>query len=234
MATTEWSALLFEATATTSVAILLVFLLRAPLRRGFGAGAVHALWALVPAAALAPFLPAAPALPGEALLAPVGVGLDATLAPVRRGGAGYGWLPAAWAAGALALLLLQALRQWRFRRSAGPLCARGDGSYAAAVDGPAVLGLLRPRIVVPHDFDRRFTATERALVLAHERVHVQRGDVPATALATLLQCLFWFNPLVHLALARFRRDQELACDAAVVARHPDARRDYARAMLNAQ
>lgn len=234
MTSAELAGLLAQATLGASAAIVLVFLLRAPLRRGFGAAAAYALWLLVPAASLAPWLPLPPALPAEALLAPVSAGMEASLAPVRRDGSELAAWLAAWATGALALLLVQAARQWRFRRRLGVLTARSDGAFAAAVDGPAVLGLLRPRILVPRDFDQRFTEHERALVLAHERVHIRRGDVPATALATLLQCLFWFNPLAHLALARFRRDQELACDAAVVARHPAARRDYARAMLNSQ
>lgn len=233
MSVTELSGLLLQATVAASAAILLVFLLRAPLRRCFGAGAAYAVWMLVPVAGLAPWLPAPVALPGEFALAPVASELQASLVPVRHAGGQPTWL-AGWAAGAIALLFLQAARQWRFRRSLGALVPRPDGAWTAAVRGPAVLGLLHPRILVPHDFEQRFDARERALVLAHERVHLRRGDVPATAVATLLQCLFWFNPLAHLALARFRRDQELACDAAVIVRHPHARRDYARAMLNAQ
>lgn len=234
MSVTDLPGLLLQATVASSAAILLVFLLRAPLRRGFGAGAAYALWTLVPVAALAPWLPTPVVLPAELALMPVGSELQASLAPVRHASEQHGTWLASWAAGAIALLLLQAARQWQFRRSVGALLPRADGAWTAAVHGPAVLGLLRPRILVPQDFDLRFDAQERRLVLAHERVHLRRGDVPATALATLLQCLFWFNPLVHLALARFRRDQELACDAAVLARFPNARGDYARAMLNAQ
>ena len=62
-----------------------------------------------------------------------------------------------------------------------------------------------------------------------------RADKEAMqALATLLRCVFWFHPLVHVAAARFRFDQELACDAAVVARFPEARRSYGDAMLKTQ
>lgn len=46
--------------------------------------------------------------------------------------------------------------------------------------------------------------------------------------------MFWFNPLLHVAVRRFRHDQELACDADVLARHPNARRAYADAMLKTQ
>ena len=113
---------------------------------------------------------------------------------------------------------------------------RGDGVLVAqATEGlPAVVGLWRPRIVLPADAMQRYDATERDLMLAHERTHVARGDLPANAVVAVLRCLFWFNPLVHLAAQRFRHDQELACDAHVVRRHPRARRAYGEAMLKTQ
>src|SRR5690606_22478189 len=64
--------------------------------------------------------------------------------------------------------------------------------------------------------------------------HLARGDTRANLVAVVLRCLYWFNPIVHLADRSFRLDQELACDAAVIARHPHARRRYADAMLNMQ
>jgi TonB family protein len=46
--------------------------------------------------------------------------------------------------------------------------------------------------------------------------------------------MYWFNPLFHFAASRFRFDQELACDALVITRFPEARRYYADAMLKTQ
>jgi bla regulator protein BlaR1 len=86
-------------------------------------------------------------------------------------------------------------------------------------------------VVVPADFAQRYTPDEQALILAHERMHVRRRDPLANAAMALLQCAFWFNPIVHFAAGRFRFDQELACDAAVMRQHPRQRRCYARAML---
>jgi TonB family protein len=97
-----------------------------------------------------------------------------------------------------------------------------------------VAGLLRPRILLPEDFERRYTPHEQALVLAHERLHLLRGDVAAQAAASALRCLFWFHPLVHAAASAFRFDQELACDADVLARFPGSRRAYGDAMLKTQ
>jgi TonB family protein len=50
----------------------------------------------------------------------------------------------------------------------------------------------------------------------------------------LIQCLCWFNPLVHQAARWIRFDQELACDAAVIAARPGLRRPYAEALLKTQ
>jgi hypothetical protein len=44
----------------------------------------------------------------------------------------------------------------------------------------------------------------------------------------------WFNPLLHLLVRCLRMDQELACDAQVIARYPAVRRSYAEAMLKTQ
>src|SRR4051812_47661970 len=46
-----------------------------------------------------------------------------------------------------------------------------------------------------------------------------------------MRCLFWVNPLVHLASSCFRVDQELACDAAVLGDFARARRGYSSAMM---
>lgn len=83
--------------------------------------------------------------------------------------------------------------------------------------GPLLLGFLRPSIVLPLDFEQRYTPQEQRLILAHELLHLHRGDLIANALITALQVLFWFNPLIHWAAQRVRLDQELACDAAVLA-----------------
>ena len=84
---------------------------------------------------------------------------------------------------------------------------------------------------MPHDFRQRYTPAEQVLVLAHEHAHIARRDALANLLQAAFQCVFWFNPLVHVAAPRFRQDQELSCDAIVMAQHPQQRRSYAEALL---
>ncbi len=219
-----------------SAACLIVLAMRPLLRRLAGARAVYALWCLPPLMLLALALPAPSGvvlqmreiggLPGAVLHSEA----------VRSAGQGMaGWLWA-WGAGALACLLWQLQRQRRFVRALGSLRRVPHPRlplYRADHDAglPALVGLWRPRIVLPPDFHTRYDARQRALLLRHEQVHWRRGDLPCNALATLLLCLQWCNPLAHVALRAFRRDQEMACDARVLARRPRQRRAYAEAML---
>src|SRR3546814_11504438 len=133
--------------------------------------------------------------------------------------------------GVVAALALFAHRQRSFRRGLGRLRKHRDGLQADASAGlPAAMGWLRPAIVLPADFDSRYDARQRALMLTHERMHIVRGDLHANAFAAALRCMFWFNPLLHFVASRFGHAQELACDACVGAAPPTNRRASGEAL----
>src|ERR1700722_8597292 len=219
MTTADLIVALVRANLAASGAILLVLALRAPARRLFGAHLAFGLWLTVPAAAAGAFTPAVDS-PGWAP------------AIAAAGHASRAWLSAPGCASALAALWLAgvaahaALALWRQSRFAA------DVRTGRA--GPAVGGVLRPRLVLPADFEARFSQAERRLIRAHELAHIGRQDGRIAALGVAAVWLGWFNPLAHLALALFRVDQELACDAAVMQRMPKDRRAYAAAMLRTE
>jgi beta-lactamase regulating signal transducer with metallopeptidase domain len=211
-----------------AAAVAVVLTLRGPARRLFGAGPAYALWTLAPLAALAMVLPgrvitvteAQPAMGGAATVWGERLAASAPLQPHLD------WQPilaGLWIAGGLFALAFLVWQQIRFSRA-----------VRAGRGGPAVIGVLRPRIVTPNDFARRYTEREQMVVLAHERTHIARHDSRINAALALSRCALWFNPLVHLLAHYLRIDQELACDAAVVAAHPGARRAYAEALLKTQ
>lgn len=219
-----------------SGATLAMLLLRRALRHWFGAALAYQAWLIVPATMLATFVPVLP--PQHEPITPMVLQLATYTGPVlaHSGGTAWaGWVLLAWAAGAFAAALWYWREHGAFVRSLGKLITRSGIFYgASSAFGPALVGLWRPRVVVPADFAQRYTVGEQALIIAHERFHVRRGDTVANALQAVLQCLFWFNPIMYVAAARFRFDQELACDAAVMRAHPQMRRAYAAAMLKTQ
>lgn len=219
-----------------TVGVLLVLALRRPVRHAFGPLAAYALWLVAPLCAAAALLPAP--MPSGAMAPVVTLAAEAawSVRPVARKVHSVSeMITGLWTIGAIATAAVFALRQARFVRSLGRLApSPADpalllGQHTGA--GPLLLGVLRPRIVAPADFETRYQGPPRDLVLAHERVHLARGDAAVNALVVATRCLSWFNPLVHVAARSLRIDQEIACDAAVVERHPDACRLYAETLL---
>ncbi|MET0336911.1 MAG: M56 family metallopeptidase [Caulobacter sp.] len=253
-----------EQAASVSLALVIVLLLRGVVRQVFSARSAYALWLIVPAMMLAVAAPrlddtgsiaqspsiatqvAQASAASTPLMTPTVVSDIAQWTPAISAAdllAGLtqnaAALLALWAAGAAAFAVLMILGQGRFIRALGTLRREDDLEGAifhakAPAMGPALVGALRPRIVVPADFRERFSHDEQALILAHERIHLRGGDAQINLAAAAFQAAFWFNPLAHIGARLLRVDQELACDEVIAARFPNCRRLYAQAMLKTQ
>jgi beta-lactamase regulating signal transducer with metallopeptidase domain len=218
-------ALLMQQALLLSVAVVLMAALRPLLLKRLGAGSAYAAWLLVPALLLTPLLPRPAQEPLRVVLQATGHAqtLAAPALPAPPPDHAAVWL-GLWLGGAALVLLEQARRQWRLARL---------GERLPAGSSPALVGLLKPRVALPVDFDQRFSPAERELILAHEQVHRARLDNLWNLLACALTALHWWNPLAWWAARRMQADQELACDAAVLAARPGALADYTRALLAA-
>jgi bla regulator protein BlaR1 len=84
------------------------------------------------------------------------------------------------------------------------------------VTKPIVWGLFKPVIVIPHDLAPTHGARHLRAVLFHEIAHVKRGDLWANSLQTILQVLYFFNPLLWVANWMIRRVREHATNQVVM------------------
>lgn len=139
----------------------------------------------------------------------------------------YGYL-----AGAAAFLLYQGVSYALFRRTVRRWkrdVARAD--YASllsdtardlgvsapemivceAISTPAVTGLLRPRLLLPHE---HYDVQELRYILRHELCHLKRRDMLLKLVLLAANAMHWFNPVVYLMLRQADEDIELACDSA--------------------
>jgi bla regulator protein BlaR1 len=247
---TDW---LLGTLLATSALVLLVLVIREPVRCRFGSRVTYGLW-LVPAARL--FMPTLTQtverrLPSAAPLQPLSDPLTreslwmARVAPadpslIDRLGGWPNILVALWLAVALGLFVSRLTAYLRDRRAilASSVEVGRSGSVrivgSPEVASPIALGIFDRLIAVPVEFDRLYDARERRLVIEHELAHHRSGDLVANLFAFVLLCLQWFNPLAWLAHAAFRFDQEAACDARVLDKAGAAdRADYGRAIAKA-
>jgi TonB family protein len=97
---------------------------------------------------------------------------------------------------------------------------------------PMLFGFIKPRIIVPLGFTEQFNSKQQSMILEHERVHFMHRDHLWNLLALTFATVFWFNPLVWVALRSFRINQELACDAKVLEYKSQVDKiDYASALV---
>jgi beta-lactamase regulating signal transducer with metallopeptidase domain len=95
---------------------------------------------------------------------------------------------------------------------------------------PAVVGILRPVLLLPKGLEQRLTPEEMRSVLAHERCHVLWRDNLAAAVHMLVEALFWFHPLIWWLGTRLVAERERACDEHVLAAG-HSRTTYAEGIL---
>jgi hypothetical protein len=91
----------------------------------------------------------------------------------------------------------------------------GTSVYIAPDVGPAVVGLLRPRIVVPEWLEHA-SPSRQLMVLTHEQSHLAARDPQVLTVALFLLVLMPWNLPLWWQLHRLRYAIEVDCDARVV------------------
>lgn len=148
-----------------------------------------------------------------------------------------GILFTAWGIGAVASLLILGISTARFRRKLRQQATAGGPERRQLLEecrlmagvrrhvrlleitnlhSPALMGLLRPTVLLPIDLAQTFSEEQLRHVFLHELAHVKRYDVAVNGLLALLRILHWWNPLYWLVQSRLIAEREQACDAQVL------------------
>jgi TonB family protein len=236
------NAILLRMLLMSTLGLLLVLVLRKPMRRIFGAGPAFTLWALPLLLAATPWLPR-PATTWS--LQPVMAALPTQtwLADSEVATGSYSWLMALWLLGVAYGVVNLVSRYIRLARGcrtppatmrdrllvAHPLLAKHR--FWLHEHGPSVMWAPRARLLLPPDFLERYDADAREMVLRHECSHVRRGDAWWCLLGECSLVLLWFHPLAWFALSRFHLDQELACDESALRAAPGHSLRYAHTLM---
>jgi beta-lactamase regulating signal transducer with metallopeptidase domain len=235
---------LLDLTLRGSAATLILLALDALLAGRVGGPSRRVWWSLLPLAFLVPVhIPAFPALGRiqaaaqvrdlPRMLVPQEHGLIASAARHRVSLPFAVWLAGALAYGAfVAIQTVRASRRWSRERLSTDSkvlelledCKREAGVTAPigvvvskSVSSPAILGWLRPRILLPEPFVAISSADELRPILLHELAHFRWCDVPFNWLLTLVRAVHWFNPLSHIGAVSWTRFREEAADETAVA-----------------
>ncbi len=157
---------------------------------------------------------------------------------------------AIWAAGAIALASLVAVRRRRIKallrrakRVESPILGEALRSLGlrrrvevwacqGEIGSPATFGHVRPRVLLPEKLLSDLPDQELRPILLHELSHIRRNDLWVNFLQTILQAIYWFHPFVWWANARLRHEREMVVDDDVLVRMGEARQSYGEALTH--
>jgi len=94
---------------------------------------------------------------------------------------------------------------------------------------PAVVGAIRPVILVPVCIMSGLTETQVEAILAHELAHIRRHDYLVNLLQTVVETLLFYHPAVWWISSRIRQERENCCDD-IAAQVCGDRTEYAEAL----
>lgn len=102
---------------------------------------------------------------------------------------------------------------------------------AHGISSPMLTGFWSPKILLPESFSCSFAHEDARMALAHELAHLVRQDLIWNSFVAVVQCLYFFNPLLWLACHRYRMTQESACDAMAIQRAKLNRVDFGKLLI---
>jgi GWxTD domain-containing protein len=161
------------------------------------------------------------------------------------------WLVLLWIAG-VAVFQLRAVRSWvaarrllhrgvcsapeQWQRRLGELAARFRLQQSVTLletclaEVPAVIGSLRPVILVPAGLLTSMAPSQIEAILLHELAHILRRDYLANLLQTVTEGLLYFHPAIWWISGVIRTEREHCCDDLAVAAMRGDAGEYASAL----
>ncbi|MED5019483.1 M56 family metallopeptidase [Paenibacillus chibensis] len=165
-----------------------------------------------------------PMLPASAPLASPAADLSSTPANLWFEFGQYVWL-----FGIVLLIAYSMVTTVRLHRKLQHAVPLFDNVYEkSAMTTPFVFGFLHPKIYLPIGLNDK----EKAYIIKHEQVHIQRLDHIIKPLAFAVLCIHWFNPLAWLAFFLMSDDMEKSCDESVIRQLGSGiKKDYSTSLL---
>ena len=118
-----------------------------------------------------------------------------------------------WPVGILVMLLYAGISYLRIRVKVKETVPYKDNILLCDhASTPFILGIFRPRIILPYSV----SPEEAEHVIAHEKAHLKRLDHIWKPLGFVLLSFYWFNPVLWIAYIYLCKDIELACDERVI------------------
>lgn len=91
-----------------------------------------------------------------------------------------------------------------------------DIRIASGIHFPITTGVFRYSVLIPSQLFESLSKERIDMVLTHELAHIKRHDFVINFVMQLIQCIFFFHPLIWFANRKLRIEREHICDQWVI------------------
>lgn len=102
-------------------------------------------------------------------------------------------------------------------------------AFSSNITTPISIGILNKKIIIPEIFDNK----DFEYILKHEIFHVKNKDIEYKFMVLILNCIYWFNPIVYFLINQIEQMVELNCDYSILEKeNMNYRIKYGNVLLN--
>jgi TonB family protein len=109
------------------------------------------------------------------------------------------------------------------RRRVTVLCSK-------VIATPALVGWMRPVILLPLAVASSFPVAQVELILAHELAHLRRWDPLANLFQVVLETIYFYHPVVHWISRDVRNEREICSDELALSVSGGSRHEFVAAL----
>jgi beta-lactamase regulating signal transducer with metallopeptidase domain len=96
---------------------------------------------------------------------------------------------------------------------------------------PAVMGVVKPMLLIPSSLVSGLSVQQLDILLAHELAHIKRHDYLVNILQTLAETLLFYHPVVWWVSRVIRQEREHCCDDMALQVTGQSALEYAEVLL---
>ncbi len=98
------------------------------------------------------------------------------------------------------------------------------------ISSPMTIGILSKKVIIPKE---NFNDEQYEMIIKHELFHIKNKDIEYKFLLLILNCIYWFNPIVYMFVNQVNEILELNCDEYVLKNQTHKYKiSYAEILLN--
>lgn len=84
-----------------------------------------------------------------------------------------------------------------------------DYAFSDNIIAPISIGIFKKKIIIP---GQSFETKDYDYMLKHEIFHIKNKDIEYKFLLLILNCIYWFNPIIYFLINQINEMLELNCD----------------------